>query len=60
MVSMVSVPYGINPNFDIVPRVMVTSLRKLVNLSHIDIYIIKIKKFKLNNKKKHKLNINKY
>ncbi|RNA40052.1 hypothetical protein BpHYR1_029023 [Brachionus plicatilis] len=27
MVSMVLVPYGINPNFDIVPRVMVTSLR---------------------------------
>ncbi|RNA00654.1 hypothetical protein BpHYR1_016775 [Brachionus plicatilis] len=29
MVSMVLVPYGINPNFDIVPRVMVTSLRRL-------------------------------
>ncbi|RNA00328.1 hypothetical protein BpHYR1_019376 [Brachionus plicatilis] len=27
MVSMVLVPYGMNPNFDIVPRVMVTSLR---------------------------------
>ncbi|RNA27617.1 hypothetical protein BpHYR1_006139 [Brachionus plicatilis] len=27
MVSMIFVPYGINPNFDIVPRVMVTSLR---------------------------------
>ncbi|RNA30908.1 hypothetical protein BpHYR1_017139 [Brachionus plicatilis] len=27
LVSMVLVPYGINPNFDIVPRVMVTSLR---------------------------------
>ncbi|RMZ98447.1 hypothetical protein BpHYR1_053618 [Brachionus plicatilis] len=27
MVSMVLVPYRINPNFDIVPRVMVTSLR---------------------------------
>ncbi|RNA22166.1 hypothetical protein BpHYR1_043508 [Brachionus plicatilis] len=25
MVSMVLVPYGINPNFDIVPRVMVTT-----------------------------------
>ncbi|RNA13653.1 hypothetical protein BpHYR1_042824 [Brachionus plicatilis] len=29
MVSMVLVPYGINPNFDNVPRVMVTSLRIL-------------------------------
>ncbi|RNA20416.1 hypothetical protein BpHYR1_037769 [Brachionus plicatilis] len=29
MVSMVLVLYGMNPNFDIVPRVMVTSLRYL-------------------------------
>ncbi|RNA12618.1 hypothetical protein BpHYR1_053166 [Brachionus plicatilis] len=27
MVSMVLIPYGVNPNFDIVTRVMVTSLR---------------------------------
>ncbi|RNA26898.1 hypothetical protein BpHYR1_010951 [Brachionus plicatilis] len=36
MVSMVLVPYGINPNFDIVPRVMVTSLRFFENLSLIN------------------------
>ncbi|RNA26899.1 hypothetical protein BpHYR1_010952 [Brachionus plicatilis] len=31
MVSMVLVPYGINPNFDIFPRVMVTNLKSCID-----------------------------
>ncbi|RNA35839.1 hypothetical protein BpHYR1_022679 [Brachionus plicatilis] len=58
MVSMVLVPYGINPNFEIVPRVMVTIeipngnkiillflLKKKLEINHFDLVLLVVGTF---------------
>ncbi|RNA26304.1 hypothetical protein BpHYR1_025361 [Brachionus plicatilis] len=49
---MVLVPYGINPNFDIVPRVMVTSLRSYFEYPSPSFYLrFSISSVQINNNK---------
>ncbi|RNA27802.1 hypothetical protein BpHYR1_001409 [Brachionus plicatilis] len=61
MVSVVLVSCGINPNFDIVPRVMVTSLRSFsILILELVKRIILTDNEKQNNKKIHMFSKNNY